>query len=557
MLSNRAANFYKTISIGFGLIWGIIGLFGCLPSQSQQIGNYSVVLQALSIEQLPPLQSFVVGHHDGDYLFIGGRKDGLHRRQPWATFWESENNKTAYVLNISSGQLWSADLSTLPSSLYEQLQSTNMEFKQIGDYLYIVGGYGYSTTAGDHITYPYLTAVNVPLTIAAIKAGMPINNGFFRQIEHTAMQVTGGYLGYLDGIYYLVGGQKFMGRYNPMGPDHGPGFVQEYTNQIRKFEIIDDGTNLSVANFTAVTDTQQLHRRDYNLVPQIFPNGERGFTAFSGVFQYAQDIPWLNTVDITPNGYAPNNDFEQLLNQYHSAHLAIYDSAANQMHTLFFGGIGRYYFDENEQLVDDANVPFVKTISLVTRHADGTMEEFDIGKMPDFLGAGAEFIPISETTIGGEGEIVLLNQLSGDTIPIGYIYGGILSSAENIFFINEGNESTASNKLYRVSLVPNTPLSVPTVATQQQNNSLPLVIKTTPNPNHSNMLNIELQVLFPATLTLEWLDAKGQLLGTIVQQKHFEAGKHLLEWSIDSQSKGMYFLRAGDGKKSVSVKVIR
>ena len=63
---------------------------------------------------------------------------------------------------------------------------------------------------------------------------------FFRQISHPKMAVTGGYVGYLDSVVYLAGGQYFEGRYNPMGPDHGPGFTQEYTNEIRKFKIEDE-----------------------------------------------------------------------------------------------------------------------------------------------------------------------------------------------------------------------------------------------------------------------------------------------------------------------------
>ena len=89
------------------------------------------------------------------------------------------------------------------------------------------------------------------------------------------MAVTGGYLGLLNDEFYLVGGQRFMGRYNPMGPDFGPGFIQEYTNAIRRFRIADDGTErYAITDYEETVDTAELHRRDYNLVPQIFPNGE-------------------------------------------------------------------------------------------------------------------------------------------------------------------------------------------------------------------------------------------------------------------------------------------
>ena len=114
----------------------------------------------------------------------------------------------------------------------------------------------------------------------------------FRQITDTRLQVTGGYLDRLDDFYYLAGGQKFEGRYNPMGPTHGPGFVQVYTDAIKKFKINDDGVNLSISEYSAWTDADNLHRRDYNMCPQVFANGESGFTIFSGVFQPNVDLPW-------------------------------------------------------------------------------------------------------------------------------------------------------------------------------------------------------------------------------------------------------------------------
>ncbi len=83
-------------------------------------------------------------------------------------------------------------------------------------------------------------------------------------------------------MFYLVGGHLFDGKYNPMG---NPTYIQEYTNQIRKFAIDNSGSQLSYHNYSAITDPVHLRRRDYNLLPQIFPNGEQGgLTVSSGGF---------------------------------------------------------------------------------------------------------------------------------------------------------------------------------------------------------------------------------------------------------------------------------
>jgi len=418
---------------------------------AQDIGDRRVVLQEIAVPGMPGIQSFAWGQHNGEWLMIGGRTDGLHRRQPFAAFLAEDNNTRAYVVNPSTAQVWSASLSTLPTPLFEQLQCTNMEFEQRGNTLYIIGGYGFSPTANDHITHARLTAVDVPAAITAIKTGSPVAP-HFRQLADARMAVTGGYLGLLNDTFYLVGGQRFMGRYNPMGPEFGPGFVQEYTNAIRRFAIADDGATLSLADFVETVDTANLHRRDYNLVPQVFPDGTRGFTAFSGVFQYGVDLPWLNTVDITPEGYTVVPGFEQLLNQYHTAHLPAWSAAQGSMSTVFFGGIGQYYFDANGQLWNDENVPFVNTISRVRRASDGGMSEVAIGSMPALLGAGAEFI-LEPTVPQLDGGILDLDALSGDTVLAGHIVGGITSSAANIFFVNTGTQSDASTRVFRVLLV--------------------------------------------------------------------------------------------------------
>jgi len=410
--------------------------------------NFIVEIEPLTITNAPGVHSFSVGvTDDNKWVVLGGRIDGLHQRQPFAAFLEQDNNKSVYVIDPVNEQVWSSDLSVLSASLFEQLQSTNQNFHQRDTMLYIVGGYGYSATAADHITFPNLVAISINELAAAVIAGSNIVP-YFRQITDVNLKVTGGHLGLLNDLFYLVGGQLFDGRYNPMGPTQGPGFIQQYTDEIRTFNIDDDGVNLTVSNYSAQHDAVNLHRRDYNMSPQIFPNGDHGFTAFSGVFD-PNDLPYLNSVDITNTGYTVNNTFNQYLSQYHSAKIPVHDVAANTMHTLFFGGLSQFTLDAQNNLVEDTEVPFVKTISRVTRSSNGTMQEINLGyvEMPALLGAGAEFIQTDDYFVDN---ILNLNSIPQTKTLVGYIYGGIESSAENIFFINDGTQSWANNTIFKV-----------------------------------------------------------------------------------------------------------
>ena len=122
----------------------------------------------------------------------------------------------------------------------------------------------------------------------------------------------------------------------------------------------------------------------------------------------------------------------------------------------FFGGMSQFQFNENDELVQDDEVPFVKTISMVIRYEDGKMVEKDLGvKMPAFLGSGAEFIPVENKNMYLENGIVNFNELKKGNNFVGYIYGGIESTKENIFFNNNGSQSKASNKIFKVYIYKN------------------------------------------------------------------------------------------------------
>ena len=275
---------------------------------SAQEEPFTISLTPIEIDGLPGIQSYVFGQAEGKWIILGGRYDGLHKPQPFAAFDLAGHNDQIYVVDPLARQTWSSDLSSLPTAIAEQLSSTNMEFYQEGNYLYCLGGYGYSATEGNHTTYDKLTAIDVPGLIDAIQNGRSIPS-FFRQITDSQFQVTGGKLKKIYDTYYLLGGQKFIGLYNPMGPDMGQGFTQEYTNSVRRFILDDDGVSISVTHLESLIDSADFHRRDYNAEPQIMPNLSQGITMFSGVFQYTHDLPFLNCVNLDSSGYAVNNEF--------------------------------------------------------------------------------------------------------------------------------------------------------------------------------------------------------------------------------------------------------
>ncbi len=210
-----------------------ISLLFAASAMAQQIPfNYSLKLKPVILANLPGLHSYVYAQSGGKWLVLGGRKDGLHARQPFNAFPVASNNTDLYVIDVNTLQFWSASVNSLATGLREQLQSTNMNFYQDKDTLYVIGGYGYSSTSQDHITFPNLTAVSVSGLINAIMNTTPVSP-YFKQITDQKFAVNGGHLGKIGDTYYLVGGHRFDDRYNPMG---NPTYTQTYVNGIKKFK---------------------------------------------------------------------------------------------------------------------------------------------------------------------------------------------------------------------------------------------------------------------------------------------------------------------------------
>lgn len=492
--------------------------------QSQSTFNYQLSLNPITIGNLPGLHSYAHAQHNGKWVIIGGRKDGLHARQPFNAFPANQSNTDIYIVNIANKRFTSHTVNDLPIGIKEQLQSTNMNYHQDDDTLYIIGGYGFSQSANDHVTYPNAISINVSGLIDAIESKKPIQS-FFKQIKSDVFAVTGGHLEKLNGIYYLVGGHRFDGRYNPMG---NPTFRQEYTNQIRKFTIDNSGNQLSYSNYSAITDPVHLHRRDYNLLPQIFPNGEEGFTISSGVFQLQADLPFLYPVDITKDGYTPRTQFNQYLSNYHSATASMYDSVHNAMHSLFFGGMSQYYY-QNGILIKDDLVPFVKTISRVTRNANGEFTEYQLPiEMPSLKGASAEFIQ-NRNLPAYSNEVIKLSDIEEPAFMIGHIFGGINSPSLNPFSSNQTSTTGADNTIYEVWLTAS-PVSINESEIDGKN---PHDITIFPNP-FTKDLNVSFNLEHSSSISYIITNEVGKIIHKVNKQT-FPAGDHSFTFAVDNK----------------------
>jgi len=473
-----------------------------LHSSAQQ--PFSITISDEPITAMPGIHSFAFAENNGKWLFIGGRTNGLHGFLTPFAFPTSYVNSQITVVDPVLNQNWTASTSALSDSIREPITSTNMEYYKDGNTLYMIGGYGWKNSINDFITFPTLTAIDVSGLINAVLTGTNIDS-YFRQISDTNLAIAGAHLEKMDTTFYLVFGHLFNGSYHQVDSFN----IQRYSNAIHTFQIHDDGTNISISNFQSAVDTTNFHRRDYNLVPQIFPDRQFGFTAFSGVFRYGINLPFLNSIDIKPSLISMNNSFTQNLNNYESAVMPVYDSIYNTMHSVFFGGMSLYYVDTATQLqVMDTLVPFVNTISRVQRNSDSTMTEYKLpAEMPGYYGSNAMFIPLPSIS-SYNSRIINLNALSGIT-KVGYIVGGITSPDRNIAATG-AEVSSASSRVFAVYIDKN-PSGVN--ETKLDNDINDFIIY----PDASGNLHIEFITRTDGKVKLELFDSKGALLKNIFE----------------------------------------
>jgi hypothetical protein len=497
--------------------------------------DWRVVVEPINWE-LPGLHTYSIGQVGNHWLIVGGRRDGIHGVTPPQSYTPWDRNMSFFVLNTENGQVLEAPIPEVwPVELREHLSAASHQFAQRNNKLYITGGYGFRTLSGNKNTFPTLSVVDLPSTIDALLTGSELPQP--KYINDEAMAVTGGRMLLLDNKFYLVGGHRFSGGYNATNQ---PTFQQTYHTRAVRFDVTLTPDTISVDELEVVfEDAAHLRRRDYNLVPQIFADGSKGMTVFSGVFKPLIDRPFLYPVDITPTEMTPHQDVEQLLSHYHSAVVPMFDASSNTMHNLFLGGMAEYYM-ANDVLVHDTLVPFVNSISVMTRSNTGTLTEWSIkDTLPALIGTGAEWIPSPGLPMLDGGYIVQFDQLNlsnEQEVELGYIVGGIKSAYGNPWSNNDIG-STEASSVYRVKLkkIMESGLNI----IPKRSNGLNSV-SVFPNPVRHGAVVLSVDALVADSMMWKISDQSGRVL--LQGETEVVVGKNTTTLKVDALQVGTYLI---------------
>lgn len=422
---------------------------------------YTISLQTAETGSatLPTLQSFAAGIHDGKWIFVAGRTNGLHNftESGLANFPPEFQNTDIWVIDPVAKQSWSRSLTDgsagISSSVFNALSATATQSVQQGSTLYIAGGYLYDSGINSFTTYDTLTALDLSGVVDWVRHGTGTLGASVRQTSDPALQVTGGSLNLVNGRALLVFGQDFEGPYTP-------GSNGIYTKQVRSFDIVDSGTSISIANLSSSVPDESFRRRDLNIVPVVTGSAGPALVALSGVFTESGGA-WTVPVEISAGGTPTMADpedpatFKQSMNGYNTANLVMYSPSSGENHILLLGGISLVTFDGSAFVIDD-NLPFTSQGTSIVRKADGTYTQYYLGEVyPDIIDLdtgdpllfGAESQFLLHPDIALSGGAIDLDALSGPTL-LGYVFGGIAAEQANY------GATAASNQLFEVWYTP-------------------------------------------------------------------------------------------------------
>jgi hypothetical protein len=417
------------------------------------------------LTNLPALQSFVFAKSGNYWLLLGGRTNGFHgfAIPTGENFPFKKANKFIYVYNTATNKLDSMSTIYLPQILREQYTSSNMQHTQVGNYLYINGGYGeYHAKRPDSTwtTYSTLSRVNVSQMIAAILAKNRVkltSSVVFAKDNLTA--ATGGELYKLpDGKFYLVLGHRFMGTYSDFLA--GKPNIQSYLDSVHVFKLSETPSSISIIQSSRqfisdykVDSITQFRRRDLLVVPAIQKGGKGiGLTVYGGVFTYGSfGLPFRNPIYLTGGAipsYKLDKSYTQTSNIYATANVVMYDAQKDVMLTTAFGGMGESMVDKE---TGDAFTQKIITINK-NNQTGITTEILNPTGTPTYMGSEGLFVSATNVPMyNAQFDVINYNNIPTNTPTlVGYIYGGILSNGPK--WIQATNPTTPTNRVYEVYL---------------------------------------------------------------------------------------------------------
>lgn len=415
-------------------------------------------------------------------------------------------NQNIYVYSVDGDSLWTIPvgqfLQPFPGLPQFSFTSVNALARQYDNTLYVTGGYGPVTTTmpgvGDTITYythNAFASINVPYAIGCIRNPvncLKVQSSPIRYGSNPLITSTGGELYKIGNTFYIAGGQHYKETDSIVNNDSDVVLYDQkliYLTSVIPFTIQDSSLfslSINVNTNGIITDvpldslntnfadtTSKFRRRDVVVAPTFIGNtGTSGFVFHGGVFKpgvSAQNpgqgpfSAWDDALFIHPTlqnkySFSAHTSVYNSYNVYSCPNFVGYDNSTNNVHTFLMGGIGdgqaNYWVSGFTHSVTQTIQPLASPGAIA---AFPDPNGFLIGGSPKFYGAEAAFIYKTDPRLvfmQNNADILDFNATlthAGDSIVVGYIYGGIEADVPNPGGY-KGGMTRATNKIFKVTL---------------------------------------------------------------------------------------------------------
>ncbi len=418
--------------------------------------------------KMPGLNSFALAKADGDtWVVLAGKKDGYHGTDEQNSFLSSVANDSIWVIDLEEQMSWGAPI---PGQFRNSLSCSNPQSYQIGNSLYFCGGFTrqFDTNDRSNWTSDLFIEFDINALVSYVKTGGDFARTILKQFNSPYVQVTGGEMYANENYIYLIGGQNYDTTY--IG-----GYNGKYTNAVRRFSIDPDSSGgWVITDTSSYIDPINLHRRDHNVVEVLDNSGNVVPAIFGGVFTPGNGA-YTNPVYIF--GCESGNisikvdtTLYQKNNLYKCASFSIAAAGGSLTMVNLIGGITGYSWERSSNslkagtpLAPGSNMldslPWSNMNNILWTTSGFTVEVLQLPSngaklLPGYLGSDAKFIALEDMLLEGYPSFIDGNKLApqGDTISIGYMYGGIKSNGPTTQWIPSYVNTEANNVLYEVKI---------------------------------------------------------------------------------------------------------
>lgn len=243
-------------------IFYAIAIFFCYNSLHSQTVR-QLPEKALDLyPTLSEMYGYAIGQYQDYLLVFGGRI-----RSELSEIQEKDfPNLDLLLIDFKRNRASAFTTSTLEGLLAEQMNATGMAYYQKEKQLFLIGGYGYSETHHQFMTFPYVTVIDLEATINALLEGKnPVANFF--QICDDRMAIFDGTMDYNGQEFFLING-KYAYKLEPFAenPEY---FENDLKGEGRTFMIDGEGQSLEIKNFQTWYDLEDLREIYGPLLPEL------------------------------------------------------------------------------------------------------------------------------------------------------------------------------------------------------------------------------------------------------------------------------------------------